>query len=45
MGDFKQAIEYNSQRLNIAKELGYRAGKGCAYGNLDNTYYILGNFQ
>lgn len=31
--------------LCIVKELGDRAAQGRTYGNLGNTYYLLGNFR
>ena len=45
MGDFQQAIQYHQKRLQIAKDLGDRAGEGRAYGNLGNAYQPLGDFQ
>ena len=33
LGDFNKAIEYQTQHLAIAKEVGDRAGEGTAYGN------------
>ena len=45
LGDFSKAIEYHSQRLAIAKEVGDRAGEGGAYGNLGNAYCSLGDFS
>ena len=41
----KQAIDYHNQDLSIAKELGERFKEGMAYGNLDNAYRGLGDFQ
>jgi tetratricopeptide (TPR) repeat protein len=43
LGDYAKAIEYHTQWLAIAKEVGDRAGEGGAYGNLGNTYESLGN--
>ena len=40
-----QVMEDLKKRLSVAKEVGDRAGKGRAYGNLGNTYYSLGRFQ
>lgn len=31
--------------LGLVKELGDRAAQGRTYGNLGNTYYLLGDFQ
>ncbi len=38
LGNFNKAIQYHGQHLEIAKELGDRAGKGKAYGNLGRAY-------
>ncbi len=40
-----RAIESHTQCLEIAKEMGDRAGEGKAYGNLGNTYESLGDFS
>ena len=45
MGDFSQAIAYNTQDLEIARELGDRAGEGRAYANLGNAHWLLGDFS
>jgi len=42
LGDFKKAIEYHTEHLAIAKEVGNRAGEGGAYGNLGNAHQSLG---
>jgi len=42
LGDCSKAIEYHGQRLEIAKEVGDRAGEGGAYGNLGNAYKSAG---
>lgn len=39
---FLQLLRAN---LCIVKELGDRAAQGRTYGNLGNTYYLLGNFR
>lgn len=31
--------------LNVVKELGDKAAQGRTYGNLGNTYYLLGEFE
>ena len=31
--------------MQIARELGERAGEGCAYSNLGNAYQSLSDFQ
>ncbi|XP_055381974.1 G-protein-signaling modulator 2 [Condylostylus longicornis] len=41
----EKAVEYYKQNLNLMKELGDRGAQGRAYGNLGNTYYLLGNFK
>ena len=45
MRDFKKAIEHHECHLQIAKEVGDRAGEGRSYANLGNTYYRLGEFK
>ncbi|KAK6308772.1 G-protein-signaling modulator 2 isoform X2 [Coregonus clupeaformis] len=40
-----KATEYYEFNLSIVKDLGDRAAQGRTYGNLGNTYYLLGNFQ
>ena len=40
----RQALEYHTQRLAIAKEVGDLAGEGRAYGNLSITYRSQGYF-
>jgi len=45
LGDLDKAIEYHTQRLAIATEVGDRAGEGRAYANLGNTYQSLGDFS
>jgi hypothetical protein len=39
----KTAMEYHTQCVAIAKEVGDRTGEGGAYGNLSNAYYLLGD--
>jgi tetratricopeptide (TPR) repeat protein len=43
--DYSKAIEYHTQDLTIAKEVGDRAGEGRAYGNLGNAYKSLGDLS
>jgi hypothetical protein len=38
-----KAIEYHTQRLAIAKEVGDRAGEGAAYGSLGCAYNLQGS--
>ena len=45
LGDFSQAIKYHTQDLEIAKEVGDRAGEGKAYGNLGIAHHSLGDFS
>ena len=40
-----KAIEYHEKHLTNAKEIGDRAGEGQAYGNFDNAYDSLGDYQ
>ena len=42
--DFSKAIEYHTQCLAIAKEVGDRAGEGRAYGSLGNAYRSHGDY-
>jgi tetratricopeptide (TPR) repeat protein len=43
-GDFAKAIEYHTQQLAIAKEVGDQFVEGHAYGGLGNTYQSQGDF-
>ncbi|XP_067308755.1 G-protein-signaling modulator 2 [Pseudorasbora parva] len=45
MTALRKAAEYYEADLCIVKELGDRAAQGRTYGNLGNTYYLLGNFR
>ena len=45
LGDYAKAIEYHTQHLTIAKEVGNRAGEGAAYGNLGCAYSSQGDFS
>ena len=45
LGDFSEAIKYHTQCLEIAKEVGDRAGEGKAYGNLGIAHHRLGDFS
>ncbi|XP_066028589.1 uncharacterized protein [Pocillopora verrucosa] len=42
---FKTAIDYYKQHLEIAKEVGDKAGEGRSYGNLGNAYLRLRQFK
>jgi tetratricopeptide (TPR) repeat protein len=43
LGNFSQAIEYQTQYLAIAKEVGDREGEGGAYLSIGNAYMSLGD--
>lgn len=45
VGELKQAIKYHFIHLNIAKELGDRAGEGTSYGDLGRAFESLGDFK
>jgi len=45
LGNISKAIEYHTEHLTIAKEVGDRAGEGAAYGNLGNAYQLQGDFS
>ena len=45
LGEFKTAIKYHQRHLEIAKEVGDKAGEGTSYGNLGNAYQGLGEFK
>nr|XP_058959656.1 tetratricopeptide repeat protein 28-like [Pocillopora verrucosa] len=45
VGQFHTAIEYHQKCLEIAKEVGDKAGEGRSYGNLGNAYDHLGEFK
>ena len=45
IGQFKTAIKYHQRRLEIAKEVGDKAGEETSYGNLGCAYYGLGQFK
>ena len=42
LGEFRRAIEYHEQGLEIDREIGDRRGEGTALGNLGNAYAALG---
>uniref|UniRef100_A0A3B3E0F7 G protein signaling modulator 2 n=2 Tax=Oryzias melastigma TaxID=30732 RepID=A0A3B3E0F7_ORYME len=44
MTALRMAAEYYEANLSIVKELGDRAAQGRTFGNLGNTYYLLGDF-
>ncbi|KAK7889890.1 hypothetical protein WMY93_025450 [Mugilogobius chulae] len=41
----KKASQYYEANLSMVKELGDRPAQGRTYGNLGNTYYLLGDFK
>uniref|UniRef100_A0A673C382 G protein signaling modulator 2, like n=1 Tax=Sphaeramia orbicularis TaxID=375764 RepID=A0A673C382_9TELE len=41
----RKAAQYYEANLCLVKEMGDRAAQGRTYGNLGNTYYLLGDFQ
>ena len=45
LGDYVKAIEYHTQHLAVAKEVGDRAGEGRTYANLGNAYQSQGDFS
>ncbi|XP_067017518.1 uncharacterized protein [Acropora muricata] len=45
LGEYQKAIEYHKNRLEIAIEIGDRAGEGTAYGNLGNCYQSLSDYR
>ena len=44
LGGYAKAIEYHTQCLAIAKQVGDRAGEGGTYGNLGNPYRSQGGY-
>ncbi|XP_034559140.1 G-protein-signaling modulator 2-like isoform X2 [Notolabrus celidotus] len=41
----RKAAKYYEANLCMVKDLGDRAAQGRTYGNLGNTYYLLGDFE
>uniref|UniRef100_A0A8C7WU87 G-protein-signaling modulator 2 n=1 Tax=Oryzias sinensis TaxID=183150 RepID=A0A8C7WU87_9TELE len=41
----RKAAHYYEANLSLVMELGDRAAQGRTYGNLGNTYYLLGDFE
>uniref|UniRef100_A0A8C6Q6C0 G-protein-signaling modulator 2-like n=1 Tax=Nothobranchius furzeri TaxID=105023 RepID=A0A8C6Q6C0_NOTFU len=41
----RKAAQYYEANLRLVKELGDCAAQGRTYGNLGNTYYLLGDFE
>uniref|UniRef100_A0A3Q2CY10 G-protein-signaling modulator 2-like n=1 Tax=Cyprinodon variegatus TaxID=28743 RepID=A0A3Q2CY10_CYPVA len=41
----RKAAHYYEANLSLVKELGDHAAQGRTYGNLGNTYYLLGDFE
>ena len=44
LGDYAKAIEYHTQKLAIAKEVGDRTGEVIAYGNLGTGHMHLNEY-
>lgn len=44
LGNYAKTIEYQKQRLAIAREIRNRSGEGNALGNLGLAYQFLGNY-
>ena len=44
-GQYKLAIEFQQQSLDIARQIGYRQGEADSLGNLGNAYRNLGQYQ
>ena len=42
LGEYRKAIEYHEQSLEISREIGDRQGEGISLGNLGIAYDILG---
>uniref|UniRef100_A0A3B5QWG4 G-protein-signaling modulator 2-like n=1 Tax=Xiphophorus maculatus TaxID=8083 RepID=A0A3B5QWG4_XIPMA len=42
---FRKAAQFYEANLSLVNELGDRAAQGRTYGNLGNTYYLLGDFE
>ncbi len=45
ISDFKKAIEYYERSLEIAKEIGDKAGESICYAGLGTAYHDLGDFK
>ena len=45
LGDYAKAIEYHTQDLAVAKEVGDQGGEGRAYANLGIAYKSQGDFS
>ncbi|TPP59289.1 G-protein-signaling modulator 2 [Fasciola gigantica] len=41
----RKALDFYTQNLSLVRELGDRPAVGRVYGNLGNTYYLLGQFH
>ncbi|CAL8306330.1 unnamed protein product [Lota lota] len=41
----KKATQFYEANLSLVQEMGDRAAQGRTYGNLGNTYYLLGDFE
>ncbi len=45
LGEYRKAIEYHEQSLEIKREIGDRQGEGASLGNLGIAYYSLGEYR
>ncbi|MGB6014319.1 MAG: tetratricopeptide repeat protein, partial [Nodosilinea sp.] len=45
LGDYRQAIDFHEQALDIFREIGDRGGEGAALGSLGNAYDGLGYYR
>ena len=45
LGEYRKAIEYHEQSLEISREIGDRSGEGTSLGNLGLAYDSLGEYR
>jgi CHAT domain-containing protein len=45
LGDYKQAIQYHQQSLEIVRAIGDKQGEGNSLNNLGNAYYLLSDYK
>jgi len=45
LGQYKKAIIYDQQSLNITREIGNRRGEASSLSGLGNAYQLLGQYQ
>ena len=41
LGEYRKAIEYHEQSLQISREIGDRSGEGISLGEMGNVYFSL----